>query len=190
MTSRVWYVVAVIVLLAGGGGAGLLMWSGLSGLDQGMTRVVVPGTSVLTLDKPGAYTIYHEPESVIDGKIYTSENVNGLRIAVAEEGGEQVTVASPTMHSTYSVAGHRGVSVLAFEITKPGRYRLTAAYPGGRSEPVTVLAVGQGFVGRLVMTILGAVGSGLLGFFAALVIALITFFQRRKLRRRAAAAGA
>jgi hypothetical protein len=180
MTSR---------LLAGGGGAGLLMWSGLSGLDDGMTRIVVPGTSVLTLSQPGAYTIYHEPESVIDGKIYASENVNGLRVAVAEDGGEQVTVTSPGMHSTYSIGGHHGVSVLAFEITKPGRYRLTAAYPGGRSEPVAVLAVGQGFVGRLVMTILGAVGSGLIGFFAALTIALVTFFQRRKMRRRTVAAG-
>src|SRR6185312_8487947 len=164
MISRLWYVVAAIALLAGGTGAAMVLWSGLSGLDDGLIRIVVPGTSVLTLGEPGAYSIYHEPESVIDGKLYTSQNIDGLRVAVAEEGGEQVTVTTPTMTARYTIGGRSGVSVLAFEIAHPGRYRLTAAYSGGRTEPVAVLAVGHGFLGRLFRTVLGAVGSAFAGF--------------------------
>ena len=82
------------------------------------------------------------------------------------------------------------MSVLAFEIVRPGRYRLAAAYSGGRSEPVAVLAVGRNFVGRLVLTILAAVGSGLLGFLGALTLALVTFFQLRRMQRAAASAAA
>ena len=67
MTSRSWYGVAVLVLFAGIGAAVWTMLSGLSGLDSALTRIVVPGSRVLTLNEAGAYTIYHEYESVIDG---------------------------------------------------------------------------------------------------------------------------
>jgi hypothetical protein len=187
MISRICYVVAALAFLAGGAGAGMVVWSGISALDQGMIRIVAPGTSVLALSEPGAYTIYHEPESVIDGKIYSAQNINGLRVAVAEEGGEQVTVTTPAVTSRYSIGGRSGVSVLGFEIAHPGRYRLTAAYGAGRSEPVTVLAISQGFVGRLVMTIFGAIGSAFAGVGAGLTIALVTYFRRRRMLRAAGA---
>jgi hypothetical protein len=79
MTSRFWYVVAALAFLAGGAGAGALLWAGLSGLDDGTTWIVVPGTSVLTLSEPGSYTIDHEPESVIDGKLYQPVDEVGFR---------------------------------------------------------------------------------------------------------------
>ena len=43
-----------------------------------MIRVVVPGNAVLTLDKAGRYTIYHEKKSTVDGRYYASETVNGF----------------------------------------------------------------------------------------------------------------
>ena len=52
MISRIWYVVAALAFLAGGAGAGMVVWSGISALDQGMIRIVAPGTSVLALSDP------------------------------------------------------------------------------------------------------------------------------------------
>jgi membrane associated rhomboid family serine protease len=141
---------------------------------------------MLTLSEPGSYTIYHEPESVIDGKLYASQNIDGLRVAVAEEGGEQVAVTTPTMTARYSIGGRSGVSVLAFEIARPGRSRLIAAYSGGRTEPAAVLTVGHGFFVKLLATILGAISAAAAGFVGGLVIALVTYFQRRRMRRAAA----
>lgn len=188
MQSRAGYVLAALLLLAGMAAAGWFVWSGLAGLQNALIRVVVPGSSVLALDLPGTYTIFHEPESTIDGRLYVSENINGLRVGVKEEAsGEQITVSAPTVSSRYTLGGHSGVSVLAFDIARSGRYRLDAAYPGGRDEPVGVLAIGREFVWRLLGSIFAAVGCGLAGFGAALALVLTTYFRRRRMRRTAMA---
>ena len=187
MTSRIWYIVAVAVFLAGISAAGILAWSAYSNLDRSMDRVVVPGSKVLSLDEPGTYTIYHETHSVVDGRVYASETISGMRVHVTDEaGGAAIPVTTPTGTTRYSTSGHTGVSVLAFEIGRPGRYRIDAGYDGGRTEPAVVLAIGQLSVGGLVMTIFGAIGSAVAGVIGGIVIALITYFTRDRARRRAA----
>jgi hypothetical protein len=80
------------------------------------------------------------------------------------------------------------VSVLAFDVTHPGRYRLAAAYDNGRSGLKTVLAVDLGLFGRIFRTIGVAFGLGGLGAVLALILALVTFFRRRRMLRPATAA--
>lgn len=190
MKSRAWYGVALVLFLAGAAGAGALIWSALSGLDSGMTRIVVPGSSVLALSQPGSYTIFHETNAVIGGRIYASRTIDGLQVSIAKvPGGAAIPVAAPHLSSRYEYGGHTGVSVLSFTIAKPGNYRLTAQYGDGRSGPQAVLAIGEGFFGRLLGTIFGAIGAMFAGTVAAVVIASFTFFTRRRLRRAAAAAG-
>jgi hypothetical protein len=187
MTSRIWYVVAVAALLAGAAGAGTTIWSGISGLNNALIRVVVPGTSELTLAEPGSYTIYHEYESVIDGRIYSSQNVEGLQVSLTEEAGDLTVPVGPVSGSTrYSLGGHSGVSVLSFDIVRSGRYRLTAGYGAGRGGATAVLAIAQGFLGRLLLTIIAAIGLAFAGFAVALAIGLVTFFKRRRMQRAAA----
>jgi hypothetical protein len=186
MTSRIWYVVAVAALLAGAFGAGTTIWSGISGLNNALIRVVVPGASELTLAEAGSYTIYHEYESVIDGRIYSSQSVDGLQVSLTDEAGGVTVPVAPVSGSTrYSLGGHSGVSVLSFDIVRPGKYRLTAAYGAGRSGATAVLAIGQGFLGRLLLTIFAAIGLAFTGFAVALAIGLVTFFQRRRMQRAA-----
>jgi len=188
MKSRLGYVLAAAVVVAGVGLGVWVIFSGLTVLQNALTRVVVPGTSELTLDKTGTYTIFHEAESVVDGTLYSVQNIAGLRVTVTSEAdGKQIAVVTPSGSSSYSIAGHSGVSVLAFEIAQPGRYRLTAAYANGQSEPQTVLAVGSGFVWTLVRTILSAIGVVFLGFAGALALALTTFLRRRRMSRAATA---
>jgi hypothetical protein len=176
--------VALAALLAGTIRAGMAIWSGIPRMQNALTRIVVPGTSELTLAEPGSYTIYHEYESVIDGRIYSSQNISGLEVGLVEEDGGAMIPIVPSSGSTrYSVSGHSGVSVLNFTISLPGKYRLTAAYGAGRSGPTTVLAIGQGLLGRLLLTIFAAIGLSFAGFGAALAIGLITFFKRRRMQR-------
>jgi hypothetical protein len=187
VTSRIGYFLAAILLLAGLGGAGYLVWSGLSGIGSAIVRVVVPGSGEMTLDEPGTYTIYHETESIIDGRVSSVATIDGLSVTVTEvSGGGAIPVTAPGMHATYTIGGHSGVSVLAFDIARPGRYRFGAAYDDGRTEPKTVLAVDRGLFGRLLRTILVAIGSVFAGFIAALTLALTTYFRRRRLARAAA----
>jgi hypothetical protein len=153
-----------------------------------LTRTVVPGASLLSLDEPGTYTIYHEADSVVDGKLYAAASIAGLSVSVtAEANGQAIAVVVPGFSSSYSLGGHSGKSVFAFDIATPGRYRLSAQYAAGNSEPQTVLAVGRGFVGPLIGAIFGAIASVFAGFIAALVLVLTTYFRRRKMLRAAQA---
>jgi drug/metabolite transporter (DMT)-like permease len=63
MRSPLWFVVAGLIALAGFAGALFYLMPRLAVADAQMMRVVVPGSAVLTLDKPGSYTIYHEKKS-------------------------------------------------------------------------------------------------------------------------------
>lgn len=186
MTSRLGYVIGLLCLLAGMSMAGWLAWSEVAALRNVMIRVVVPGSTELTLDETGTYTIFHESDSVVDGKLYSASNISGLSVTVTADNGQQIAVTVPNVSSSYSMGGHNGKSVLAFDIASAGRYRLSALYANGRTEPQTVLAISRGFVGRLVGTILGVVFSILAGFGSALALVLTTYFRRRRVLRMAA----
>jgi hypothetical protein len=188
MQSRAGYFLAPIPLIAGLALAGWLVWTGIAAVQNALTRLVVPGSTVLALDEPGTYTIYHEADSVVDGKLYSAPNIAGLSTSVtAEANGQQIAVGEPSFSSSYSIGGHSGKSMLTFTIATPGRYRLSAAYPGGQTGPQTVLAVSRGFLGRLLGAIFGAIGAAFAGFTAALVLVLMTYFRRRKMLRTAQA---
>jgi len=177
--SRIWFLVAFVVFLGGGTGAWLLISSRLASVETGIQRVVVPGTADLTLAEPGTYTIFHEPSSVIDGKLYVSENINGLTVGVVSvDKGPSVDVTVPAGSESYSIGGHSGVAVLAFTIGSPGRYRLSASYDGGNAEPRAVLAVAHGILGRMIGAIFGGIALGLGGFVTAVAITIVTAVKR------------
>jgi len=189
VTGRAGYFLAPVPVIAGIAVAGWLVWSAIDALQSAFTRFVAPGSVTLTLTEPGTYTIFHEPDSVIDGKLYAAPNVDGLQVTVnAEADPVPIPVAEPTVSSRYTIGGRTGRSVLAFDIARPGRYRLVAAYGGGRGEPQTVLAVGHGFFSRLLLTIGGAIAAVFTGAGLALALVLTTYFRRRRDRRRAQAA--
>jgi len=183
MASRAGYFLAPVLFVVGLAVAGWVVWSGLGALEGAFTRIVVPGAATLTLDETGTYTIFHEAESVIDGKLYAASSISGLRVTVAGgPDGKPVPVIAPSIDSTYTLGGHSGKSELAFDIVTPGQYKLAAAYADGRSEPQTVLAVSNGFVRRLITTIVEALAAAFLGFGAALSLVLTTYFRRRRMR--------
>ena len=188
MTSRGWYVVAVLLFLAGGAGAGWALWTGISGIGASLVRVTVPGSGEVALDQPGTYTIFHEKDAAIDGHFTSVASLAGMTVTVTEEAsGTFIPVKSPAINSTYTVGGHSGESVLAFDVPHPGRYVVKAAYDDGRTAPKTVLAVDLGLFSRLFRTIGLALALGGIGSLAALAIFLVTFFQRRKMLRAGAA---
>ena len=123
MKSRVGYFLAVIPLL---GGATIAVWLALSGvfeLENALTRIVVPGVGILTLDQPGTYTVFHESESVVDGRVYVAQDIAGLRVTVtADADGKPIPVVTSTGRTTNNYGGHSGTSMLSFDIASPGRF--------------------------------------------------------------------
>ncbi|MBI4165635.1 MAG: hypothetical protein HY508_07880 [Acidobacteria bacterium] len=168
------YGLAAVIFVAGWAMFAIVLWKSLSGLDEGLQQVVVPGTAELNLAKPGSYTIFHEHESVVGSRIYSgSETVSGLECSLRSKAtGAAVKLSRSTANTHYSTGGRSGVSFLEFRIEQPGVYELSAEYPEGKEGPEIVLAVGQGVGLRIVTGILGslAIVFGCIGVAIALVV--------------------
>ena len=181
MRSPVWFVVAGLIALAGFAGELFHLMPRLDAADAGMVRVVVPGNAVLTLDKAGPYTVYHEKSSTVDGRYYASDNVSGLRLRLTDEAtGAPVKLTEPTMHSNYTIGNKTGSSIYAFTIDRPGRYRLAADLADGRGEPNAVLAIEQGMLGEMFSLIFGALAIAFAALGIAGAIVLVVLWRRSK----------
>ena len=101
-------------------------------------RAAVPGTHQIVLEKPGEYAVYYEYESVIDGRVYSTERtLSGLFIRLRRVGDpEPLELSRPSRRGTYDARGRAGGEILRFEIDEPGSYELTAVYqePGGHGS--------------------------------------------------------
>jgi hypothetical protein len=185
MPGRKGYVAAALVLIAGLAATGGFLFVRLRDLGAGIRQVVVPGVAEIELEEPGGYTIYHETGATVDGRYYASDDVSGLAVTVTDPSGRPVAVHAPGATTSYEFGGRSGRSILAFDVERPGVYRLSGDYPGGAGSEV-VLGVAHGFGRRLATTIAGtlalAFGSGVL----AVALAAVTFVRRYRAKRTAA----
>lgn len=181
MRSPIWFVVAGLIALAGFASALFYVMPRLGAADAGMIRVVVPGNAVLTLDKAGQYTIYHEKKSTVDGRYYASETVSGLRLRLTDEAtGTPVKLTEPAVAANYTIGNKTGSSIYAFTIDRAGRYRLAADLAEGRSEPKAVLAIEQGMLGEMFSLIFGTMAIAFAGLGVAGAIVLVVLWRRSK----------
>jgi len=181
MRSPVWFIVAGLVALAGFAGSFLYVNPRLAAADDHTVRVVIPGNTVLVLDKPGDYTIYHEKKSTVDGRYYASDTVNGLSLALtADATGAPVKLVEPRNAIGYTVGNRSGTSIYDFTIDRPGRYRLATNLADGSNNPKAVLAIAQGMFGALTSAIGGALSIVFAGLGVAGAIVVAVLWQRSK----------
>ncbi|MFH1436080.1 MAG: hypothetical protein ABIJ56_10225 [Pseudomonadota bacterium] len=176
------YIVAALMPVAGGVLFIVILVTGILSTGRNFSRVIVPGRGDIDLKDDGKYSIFHEHHSVIGDRVFSAEKgVPGLDVSLySKETGLPVPLEKPVASHTYSTGAHSGVAVFKFHIVQPGTYTLVASYPEGVSGSETVLAVGKGFAGRIVMIVLGSQATifGSLGL--GVLIALFTFVRRSK----------
>lgn len=191
--GRVWYGVAAGLLVGGLVVAGVLAARGIAGvrsLGEAYVRAVMPGAAPFTVTETGKYTLFHEYRGTVDGTVYNNpQEPSGLQCLVVSRQLDRSTAPtvrlSPTgTNLTYTLGSRSGVSVAEFTIEQAGEYLLTCAYGGGRNEPRVVMVVGrpEGFV-QGILSILSAVGVGLLAMIAAIVIFAVVLIKRRNANR-------
>ena len=156
---------------------------------ENLTQVVVPGSEEITFAESGAYAVYYEYRSVVDGAVYASSaKPPALACTLTSRAtGEDIGVVPDHVKTnTYSTKDRERVGVLIRSITidQPGAYTFSCRYADGSSQPEIVLAVGPNFVweffGIAATTVLTVVaglavllGSGVVAAFVALAIALM-----------------
>lgn len=170
-----WYILSLLILIAGITIFTVSLISGISGVQKGSQRIIVPGTRDVVLSEQGKYIIYYEHNSVIDGEIYvTDRNVSGLRCTLKDKStGQKIELTDPSVNSRYSFGGHEGVSVLEFAIHKAGTYELNAWYEDNNQRQKVVLAINRGMTGRTVLVIV----IGIIAFIATLITSIIIFLS-------------
>ena len=154
-----------------------------------LTQVVVPGSAEITFSESGAYAVYYEYRSIVDGTVYaSSETPPALACTLTSRatGADVGVVPDYVKTNTYSTKDRERVGVLIRSITidQPGTYNFSCRYADGRSQPQVVLAVGPNFVweflgiaARTIVTTAAGLavllGSGGIAAFVALAIALM-----------------
>ena len=176
--GRIWYLVGLAIFFAGMATMSVFLFARLSGMQDGLTRVVVPGEHAITL-AAGDYTIFHETQSVIDGKIYSSSGLSGLTVSVTAPDGATIPLTEASS-GRYSFSGHTGYAVFDFAAPAAGDYTLAARYDDGATGPETVLAVGAGFLSGLLATIFGSLALAFGGAVIAAIIIVGTLVRRRR----------
>jgi hypothetical protein len=120
------------------------------GIDN-LTRVTVPGSAEIDFPKAGAYAVYYEYRSVINGVNYIRDKypprINCQLRSKAT--GEDIEIASPNIEGDiYATRNqeHVGVLIKSISINQPGVHIFSCRYMDGRSNPQIVLAVGPNII--------------------------------------------
>jgi hypothetical protein len=195
------YVLAAVIPVLGCLGTMALVydWSpGLPGtlgnqvnIDH-LTQVVVPGAKEITFSKSGAYAIYYEYRSVVDGVVYAGSKTPpdlACKLTSTTTDADVAVVPDYVPANTYSTKDRERVGVLIRSLTvpKPGTYRLACRYLDGNPEPEIILAVGPNFVWEffgIAARTLGTAAAGLAvlfgsGLLAAVVVVVVAVKRRR-----------
>jgi len=180
MRHWLWFVVAGLIVIAGVVASLLYVWPRIAALDALFQRAVVPGSTLLVLDKPGYYTIYYERQDWSGGDMRPA--LAALQVVIVNEAtGARLPVSKPSMEKEYSIGNSRaGVSILGFSIDQPGRYRLIGSFADRQNEPRMTLSVEQGFFGAMFRLIGIAIAISSAGFAIAGIIVLIVIWQRTR----------
>ena len=116
---------------------------------KNLTQVVVPGSAEIHFPKSGAYAVYHEYRSVIDGaSYYRDEYPPSIRCQLRSKvTGKAVKLAPSTVKgNVYTYPERAGVMFKRISIDQPGVYNFSCQYPDGRSYPKNVMAVGPNLI--------------------------------------------
>jgi ABC-type glycerol-3-phosphate transport system permease component len=183
--SSLYYGLAILIIAIGFAVFAWTIYSSVSGASSELMQVVVPGSADLDLNEPGEYTVFYENQTYVNGKFYSSGGqIPGLQIRVTEKATGRELSTNPSPGSfTYSFGSRSGRSIMAFQVERPGIYRINASYPSGKG-PEAVLAVGHGFTESIFSSVVIALAALFGSIAIAAIVVYATYTRRKKARDR------
>jgi hypothetical protein len=119
-----------------------------------LTKVIVPGSAEINFPKVGAYAVYYEYRSVINGVNYVRDKfLPSINCQLRSKAtGKNIELASPHAEGNmYATQNQERVGVLfkSISINQPGVHIFSCRYTDGRLNPEIVLAVGPNIIWEL-----------------------------------------
>ncbi|MGK7345315.1 MAG: hypothetical protein ACNS63_05855 [Candidatus Nitrospinota bacterium M3_3B_026] len=184
--GRGWYIPAALIAVLGAVFFVYYLYIGVSDIAGSLKRAAGPGESEIVLEKPGAYLVFHEYESVIGGVPHrVSPGVRGMSFAIEEKAtGRRASLSPPLGDYSYKAPGRAGAAILTFTITRPGLYVFSSWYDN-ESGPERVFAIGRGFMARVFVTVITALAILFGSFSAGAALAAFVYHRRRKAEKGA-----
>jgi hypothetical protein len=96
------------------------------------TQFVAPGTNELQIVEPGAYMLWHDYETVFEGRVYSSSTnslPNGLEIRLRNKSTGQFVELRMNRTTYWSTGSTSRQSIGTFDVPTPGAYDLSVAGP-------------------------------------------------------------
>jgi hypothetical protein len=159
---------------------------------KNLKQVVVPGSAEIHFPESGAYAVYYEYRSVIDGVSYArDEYPPSMKCRLRSKGtGEAVKLAPSNVKGNVYITHYpkrAGVMFKRISINQPGVYTFSCQYPDDRSYPKSVMAVGPNLVWEFFNVALKPIAAIVCGTFAfvsacgiSLLIIGIVAFKRNQ----------
>ncbi len=118
---------------------------------RNLTQVVVPGSADIFFPEAGAYAVYYEYRSVIDGVRYVRDKYPpslNCQLKSKATGADVALVPDYVEGNVYSTQDQERVGVLirSISIENPGVYGFSCQYSNDRRGPEIVLAVGPNII--------------------------------------------
>ena len=185
-----WYGLAASILAIGFVCWNIIFFTLFFSIKRDIKQVVVPGTHPLYFAHPGTYLIYYEYQSFIDDRIFsrdmmTSSDLNLICSIQTADDMKDIQVLAAPPSSTYNFGGKRkGVSILKFKVKRPGKYILMARYNDGKANPRIVLGIGRRLVEKIMIPGLFLMIITTITILSSAGIFWITFFRRRRAKKR------
>ena len=151
--TRWYYVLAILLPIAACLGTALVAYRAVPELPgaldaaglHNLTQVVVPGSADIAFPKAGAYAVYHEYRSSVEGVRYDgySRRPSMDCSLTSQATGDEIALDLNYIEGhKYETPDRAGVHLESIRIDQPGVYRFSCQYADGRTGPRMVMAVG------------------------------------------------
>jgi len=177
--SRWFYVLAFLIPILACLGTVLLVYPNVPELPgsleaisvNNLTQVVVPGSADVSFPQKGAYAVYYEYRSVIDGVSYARDEYPPIiRCQLRSKATGEAVILEPTKveGDIYVTQNPNRAAVMykQISINQPGIHTFSCQYTDGRTIPKSVMAVGPNIVLEFFNVALKPIAAILCGTFA------------------------
>jgi hypothetical protein len=144
----------------------------LASTVDGLQRVPVPAGGAVSLSHSGGYTIYYEGPGAQSGNIPPFH----INVTPASPGAAVSSLTRYGSTVTYNVGSHHGRAVLTLNVTRPGRFAISAA---GAQASGADLAFGGSIAHGVVGVLLPGVPLMILGFLGAVILLIVRIVRKR-----------